>query len=271
MKSWQESVLADLVSQLAPNEDILGLLLFGSFSDPETHPDEWSDLDILIVVQAGKIETYFPGIEWIRHFGRLYTYNQSADGFTGTTRVCFENFNRIDFVITTEEKLAEMHQRQSLPFCSGSKVLFSRSKKMDEIADQGHLQKGMPASQEQFLELVRSVRFKSMLAVYKVVRNDLLIALHLAQDVVRDCCVLAMMLRDRAAGTHIHKQGGVGNQFIAQLEATRQPFTAAGILDSLRASNEIFEKLALEWSGDYQKNRQLLFNWIEKAKLKIRE
>jgi hypothetical protein len=271
MKFWQESVLEDLVSQLEPNEDLLGLLLFGSFSDPETHLDEWSDLDILMVVKVEKIEAYFPSVEWITYFGRLYTYSQSADDFTGTTRVCFENFNRIDFVITTEEKLAEMYRRQSLPFRSGSKVIFSRSKRIDEIADQGHLQKEMPASQEQFLELVRSFRFKSMLAVYKVVRNDLLIALHLAQDVIRDCCVLAMMLRDRATGTNIHKQGDVGNQFISQLESTRQPFTAIGILDSLKASNEIFEKLAREWSGDYQENRQLLFNWIEKARLKIRE
>ena len=123
----------------------------------------------------------------------------------------------------------------------------------------------------QFLELVRDFRFKSMLAVYKVVRNDLLIALHLAQDLICDCSVLGMMLRDRATGTNIHKHGGVGNQFVAQLEVTQKPFTPIGILDSVKASNEVFEKLAREWSNSYRENRQLLLDWIEKAKAEIRE
>jgi hypothetical protein len=78
--------------------------------------------------------------------------------------------------------------------------------------------------------------------------------------------LLGMMLRDRAIGTNIHKQGGIGNQFVAQLEVTRKPFTAVGILDGIAAINEVFEKLAREWSISYQENRQLLLDWIEKAK-----
>jgi hypothetical protein len=85
--------------------------------------------------------------------------------------------------------------------------------------------------------------------VYKVVRNDLLIALHLAQELIRDCSVLGMMLRDRATGTNIHKHGGIGNQIVAQLEVTQKPFTPVGILDSIRESNEVFENLACEWSS----------------------
>ena len=108
-----------------------------------------------------------------------------------------------------------------------------------------------------------------MLAVYKVVRNDLLIALHLAQDLIRDCSVLGMLLRDRATGTNIHKHGGTGNQLVAQLETTQKPFTPIGILDSIKASNEIFEKLTCEWSPTYQENRYLLLEWIKKAKLEL--
>jgi hypothetical protein len=126
-------------------------------------------------------------------------------------------------------------------------------------------------TQEQFLEIVRNFRFKSMLAVYKVVRNDLLIALHLALDLIRDCSVLGMMLRDRATGTNIHKYGGMGNEVIAQLEITQKPFTSIGILDSILESNEVFEKLASEWSSDYQENRHLLLHWIAKAKVELRK
>jgi hypothetical protein len=100
-----------------------------------------------------------------------------------------------------------------------------------------------------------------------VVRHDLLIALHLTQDLIRDCCVLEMMLRDRETGTNIHRHGGIGNPFVAELEVTQKPFTAIGILDSIAASNEVFENLACEWSTDYQEKRHLLQAWIEKAKL----
>lgn len=70
---------------------------------------------------------------------------------------------------------------------------------------------------------------------------------------------------------NIHKQGGLGNRFIPQFEGTQQPFTSIGILDSVQASHEVFEKLALEWSSDYQESSQLLLDWIDKAKLELQE
>jgi hypothetical protein len=70
--------------------------------------------------------------------------------------------------------------------------------------------------------------------------------------------VLGMLLRDRTTGTNIHKHGGTGNQLVAQLKATQKSFTSIGILDSIKASNEIFEKLACEWSPAYQR-------WFEKS------
>jgi len=272
MKYWHENMLGKLVSYFEPNQDVLGLLLFGSCSKPEFHPDYWSDIDILVVVEDKRLDRFFPAIEWINHFGRLYTYSQSSDDFKCTTRACFENFDRIDFVITTEGDLAEISKWSAIPFSSGLKVMFSRSKVVDGIAAQKHYQQEPPSvTQEQFLEMVRDFRFKSMLAVYKVVRSDLLIALHLAQDLIRDCSVLGMMLRDRATGTNIHKHGGIGNQVVAQLEVTQKPFTSFGILDSIKESNEVFEKLACEWSNGYQENRQPLLDWIEQAKVELRE
>jgi hypothetical protein len=124
-------------------------------------------------------------------------------------------------------------------------------------------------NQEQFNEMVRDFRFKSMLAVYKVIRGDLLIALHLTQDLIRDCSVLGMILRDRATGTNIHKHSGMGNKFVPQLEVARKPFSSLGILDSIKESNVIFERLACEWSDEYQENRQPLLDWIERAKAEL--
>jgi predicted nucleotidyltransferase len=252
MINWQESRVDELRSRLEPNQDILGLLLFGSYGKLESTHDPWSDVDLLVVAKNNEMDRFFPTVGWIAVFGDLYSYSQSSDEFKCTTRVCFENFNRIDFVITTEEKLARENDWPSVPFFSGTKVLMSRSAVVDEIARQRlYPQKFEPATEDRFLELVREFRFKSMQAVYKVVHKDLLIALHLTQDLIRDCCVLEMMLRDRETGTNIHRHGGIGNPFVSQLDVTQKPFTAIGILDSITASNEVFENLACEWSKDY--------------------
>ena len=87
MKHWQERMLDDLQSNLEANEDVLGLLLFGSCSKPEPAYDEWSDIDVLVLVKDGQTDKFFPAIEWILAFGNLYTYSQSSDEFKSTTRV----------------------------------------------------------------------------------------------------------------------------------------------------------------------------------------
>src|SRR6187551_1052653 len=101
-------MLDDLIAYLEPNEDVLGLLLFGSLSKPEFQADDWSDIDVLVVLKEGKLGSFFPAVDWIDHFGRLYTYSQSSDDFKFTTRACFETLNRVDFVFTTERQLAEI-------------------------------------------------------------------------------------------------------------------------------------------------------------------
>jgi hypothetical protein len=270
VKSWQTEMLAKLVAYFQARAEVVGLLLFGSGCNPDFPPDDWSDLDVLVVVKDGGHEQFFPMVEWLAAFGKLYTYSQSADDYKYTTRACFDDFSRIDFVITTEGQLVDIRKWPTIPFQTGIKILFSRSNLVDEISAQAYPPQELPpVTQDQFLELVRNFRFKSMLAVYKVVRNDLLIALHLTQDLVRDCSVLGMLLRDRATGTNIHKHGGVGNQLVAQLEITQKPFTPVGVLESIQASNEIFDKLAREWSSSYQENRQPLLAWIEKAKAEL--
>jgi predicted nucleotidyltransferase len=56
-------MLDDLVSYFEPKEDVLGLLLFGSLSKPESHSDDWSDIDILVVVKDGRLGVFFPKVE----------------------------------------------------------------------------------------------------------------------------------------------------------------------------------------------------------------
>lgn len=107
---------------------------------------------------------------------------------------------------------------------------------------------------------------KSLVAVYKVARSDLLVALHLALDLVRDCCVLEMMLRDRTEGTAHHREGGIGIRLVAQLRDTEQPYTASGILEIVEQSGLAFDELARQWSDNYRERRHPLLQWIRQAR-----
>jgi hypothetical protein len=102
-----------------------------------------------------------------------------------------------------------------------------------------------------------------------VARDDRLIAFHLALDMVRDCCVLLMMLRDRAEGTNHHREGGIGNRLAAELGSVVQPPTAAGILAMIEVSSILFDELAARWSDIYTGHRQPLLARIRYARKEL--
>jgi hypothetical protein len=122
---------------------------------------------------------------------------------------------------------------------------------------------------EEFQVMVNGFWFKGMLALTKVMRDDRLIALHLALEMVQDCCVLGMLLRDRAEGTDHHRHGGAGNEVAKALEATRHPHTAAGLLDALEQAAVAFDHLAARWSGEYREQRVPLLSWIRHVRLNL--
>lgn len=97
--------------------------------------------------------------------------------------------------------------------------------------------------------------FKAMLASHKVLRDDRLIATHLALDLVRDCCVVGMILRDRATGTNIHHKGGEGNNLIDGWNVPLASYSASDILDSIEQSSNLFDQLASHWSETYRERR----------------
>lgn len=108
--------------------------------------------------------------------------------------------------------------------------------------------------------------FKGVMAVHKVAREDLLIAFHLALDMVRDCCVLMMMLRDRSEGTDYHRDGGSGKRLVAEFDSVVQRPTAASILATIEASSIVFDELATCWSDSYTNHGLPLLDRIRYAR-----
>lgn len=261
--TWQRALINDLVALLRPDRDMVALVLGGSTVVGGQKADEWSDVDVLLVVNEGALRRFHPALDWLTPLGEVYAFSQSATPISRTTRICFADFRRLDVVITTEAGLAEVAPGWS----AETETLFSRSQVVDWVLADTYTRPAPPLiSDEQFAALVNDFWFKAMLALTKVVRDDLLIALHLTLDLVRDCCVLAMLLRDRAEGTNIHRGGGIGNDAVARLEPTRQPYTASGILDSLEQSAVAFDELAARWTIGYEAKRGPLLAAIGKAR-----
>jgi hypothetical protein len=260
---WQEQAIEELQTLLGSREDVMALALFGSAQPSQREFDAWSDLDFLVVVRDEAYALFFPATDWLRPLGALFTHQHSESTFHGTLRVCFADFRRLDILVTCPSRLDHLSEWSSVPFWRGVRLLFSRSAKIAKL-----LSRAWPSpeatfpSRPQFEDMVDRFWFKAMLAGHKVVRDDRLIALHLALDLVRDCCVVGMMLRDRLEGTNSHRAGGIGNKVVDNLESAQVEYTSKGILDIIEQSAIQFDRLASEWSDAYQEKRYPLIEWL---------
>jgi predicted nucleotidyltransferase len=266
MEPWRDEI--DRVSTaLAALPGVEALGIFGSAARAGAELDVWSDIDALLVVADDALDQFFPAVGWLAPLGDLFTYEQSADLHTRTTRCVFADGRRLDIVLTTVSAVLSLPGWPSVPWWHGLSVVFARGDAVRAALLQQTPALAPPAVAPEAVDaLLRSFWFKGALAVTKVVRGDLLIALHLALDLQRDCAVLGMMLRDRATGTTIHRTGGMGNAVVARLDATRAPFTAAGILQLIAHSSALCDALAREWEGDCPDRRGPLLELIARAR-----
>jgi predicted nucleotidyltransferase len=264
----QDVVIQDLVALLQPDQDVRAIVLYGSCAHSATEKDAWSDVDLLLVVVGDTAASrYLLALDWLKALGEVYAYEQNANPSTSTTRVCFTDFRRLDIVFTTESALEQIDSWDSISLWNGTRTLFSRSPLIDTILTRKFEHpKPSPISAEQFRAMTNQFWFKATLAVTKVVRGDLLIALHMTLDLMRDCCVLAMLLRDRAAGTNYHRHGGIGSDFVAKLQAANCSYYALDILDSIEQSGITFDSLAAQWSVEYREYRPPLLAAINSAR-----
>lgn len=259
---WQAEALEELEVILKSDQDVLALAVFGSTL--ESRHDPWSDIDCLLVVREDAYSKFFPDTGWLNSFGEPYTHQTSENIFSASTRICFTDFRRFDIVITTPSKLAQLDRWTQIPFWRGVRILFSRSSQITQLlASTWPSPKPTRPSKAEFEAMVNHFWFKAMLASNKVVRNDRLIALHLALDLVRDCCVLGMILRDRREGTNVHREGGAGNHVVVELHRDDISYTSTGILAMIEHSAIQFDRLAGEWSQDYKVKRGPLLEWLE--------
>lgn len=245
--SWREDTLELLKQILQPNNQVLSLSLYGSLASSEIEKDSWSDIDALLVVEDSVLANFYPSIEWMSPLGKVFVLQQSSHDQTSTTKVIFEDFKKIDLVITTKSRIIG-----SKPFWTKQKFVFSNSEEIKQILEEKALITTPDNPNDYDLEkLANEFWYISFTVVSKVIRNDLLIALHLALDLYRLCLVLSMWLRDKETGTYIHRTGGIRNDTIEKMNIRLEKITEKGILTLVEQCGREFDKLALAWSPDY--------------------
>jgi hypothetical protein len=256
---------AALRDRLAGDPDVLALGVFGSGGGAQA--TAWSDLDAVAVVRDGALERYWPALDWLRPLGEVFATDQSVGPWSRTTRVCFADFARLDLVVVTAGALASVARWEQVPFWSGCRIVFARAPAV-AAALQRRYAPPPPGAMDDvaFATLANAFWFKATQAVVKVVQGDRLIALHLALDLLRDCCVLEMLLRDRETGTSVHRDGGRGNAFVDALGGAPAGYPAGAILDLVGECAARFDRLAGEWSADYAPRRAPLEGALARAR-----
>lgn len=264
---WQANTLEQLTSELETYQDVIAAVLIGSLAQDDITSDMWSDIDLVLVVENDSLDHFYPGTKWLHFIGPVFAVSNSDDGFRYTSRICFMDMKRIDFIFIPVSSFHNINNWSFNPLQNGHRVLFSRSQFVPDIL------RGIPQrsnrlknSDIQFKNLQNDFMYKGMLAVYKIIRNDLLIANHLALDLVRDCLVLGMMLRDQSEGTRHHRNGGAGNELVTGLNDEYFGTSAKGILNSIEQSSILFGTLAKEWSETSNSKMETLLGWIETAR-----
>ncbi|MDX1662917.1 MAG: aminoglycoside 6-adenylyltransferase [Candidatus Promineifilaceae bacterium] len=249
---WQQTLVQRLAALLEGDEDVLLVGLRGSLLYPE-RVDSWSDVDVLLVVRQTALARFFPTLDWLAPLGPVFAYEQLDHGNRWTTRVCFDDFRRLDIALTTLTKLVEAKNQLQTLFPGESRLLISRSPAAaDALGEPVGAPVASPPSLEEVQQMANSFWYKSVIAVVKIMRDDTLIATHLTLELVQECCVLGMILRDRAAGTSHHRSGRMGNEILTGLPSLRKPYSALRLLQAIKESGVLFDGLARECAEGYQ-------------------
>jgi hypothetical protein len=113
-------------------------------------------------------------------------------------------------------------------------------------------------------ELADSFRFDAVLAAVKAARGDVLIGAHLTLQLARHILVIAMLLRDRDAGTAHHRYGGSRwDAWASRLAQAPAPYTQAGITAAIRSYTTMLDEILANWHPQLQPDNTPLLELLD--------
>lgn len=226
---WQRELLDRVTRRAESTTAIVSLRPFGSVVDDTL--DQWSDLDLELTVLPDRLGEVFPDTSWLSDIGPIYTSSSSHDEDSATLRVVFEDLRRLDLRFVPADRRARFPP--SLPHMS-------------------------PRSAVE--QMISEFVFEAMLATFKVARDDLLIGGHLVLGLERKVLELAMILRDQALGTSVHRHGGRFNE--VALGLNNGGFGALSLLSRIESATNAFDSSARQLEPSFTQNWEPLLTFV---------
>ena len=265
---WQIESLKKITEIISHLDGIKSIILVGSMATEFTDVDCWSDIDLKIILDDDVLNKYYPDSDWINSLGDIFSKENHENKHLKTSRICLKNFHRFDITFIPLSSLDKIENWEFNPFYGGYKII------KNSIDNLPNLIKKIPnieykkPNKDWLLEFENNFWHKVNISIVKLVRNDLLISTHLAFDLIRDCLVLKMILRDRKLGTNIHRVGKWGNDYINELPEIKLK-SKVDILKMIDNSSNRFDTLMLELNSNYIKKSDLANKWLKKAESEI--
>ena len=264
---WKEEAIDRLSAFLRGQDGVRALILTGSLARAELVVDEWSDVDMKVILADGTMDRYGSSPDWLSPLGRVIGFQRIAHGSSITFRICFEHFRCLDLTLIRESALTDGADWEYNPFLHGYRVIWSDIHGLaDAISSIPPACLDLTPDEGELRRMADQFWFTAALALSRAVRNDLLVAQHLGFALAQDCLQLQMILRDRELGTNIHREGGWGNDIVPRLCAVDSDCPPKKVVGFIARACKVFDELAPKLCPGYTPRLGQVSDAIERAR-----
>ena len=239
-EGWQQRTAPVLAELAAEDTRIGGLRVHGSALGTAASADRWSDLDLMITATDPAVVAEDFAREIGRRLSPVFADSRSGDSSAYCVRLVLRDLRRIDVTATTlagdDGGLASDAGSENLP--------------------------------DAVVEAIGAFHFDAVLAAVKAARGDVLIGAHLTLQLARHVLVIAMLLRDRDAGTTHHRFGGSHwDAWASRLARAPAPYCPAGITAAIRFYTTMLTDIAVNWDPPPQLDHSPLLELLDAVDL----
>jgi aminoglycoside 6-adenylyltransferase len=168
-----EKIINRSITWAEKDQNILGLFIVGSRAREFSPADEWSDLDLVVLVNDPNI--YIKDTEWVKNIGnsKIIFLEKTAIGDEKELRVIFDGGLDVDFAIVSVEKLRERLNVLGIVAYRGIKILVDKIGISEEINFKNTKVTHKPPSYFEFSNSVKDFWYHSVWTTKKLLRGEL--------------------------------------------------------------------------------------------------
>jgi len=239
--NWQTNEIRKITDYFKQLRNIKTVLLKGSVI--ENNQDYWSDIDLVII-----FDNLPNDIGWINKYKKIFTYFCSISLLKQVFRIIFEDFSRVDLILTTEDTLYSNTIFRNEILNDKIKLLYSQKVFIFSNLYNNLSYKALNTKVSE--KFINEFWFKAVLIIIKLKRDDLLISSHLLLDLYRDYLIVLMKIRDSDLNTNHHRFWGKYNESVKFIDIKFE--TNKSILNSLDQICIIFNSILKKVDQHYE-------------------